>query len=815
MHIGNILLVMDSPTMTRKQRMSLRLIRPTTLLSAVVLIATCMTLLPIIVDSKTQMFDLIVDPHESESTHGDTTYDDVKLYMESRIPSYWVDAMVEPDNDDNTGQDIIMQQWDNCHATCPWTLNTAMYEIEQIYSYPKAPHIVFILVDDWGYNDVGYRSTSMTWTTPTINKLAGEGIILNNYFSHETCTPSRGALLTGRLSVRLGLQGGADEFGPELPLSEVTLAQELKSAGYKTNLVGKWHLGMSSAARTPTYRGFDYFYGYYNSYIDYWTKTYQGYIDIHEGLDPVLDASALDDNLFSQILFQKKAEDVIKNHAENYKALGIPMFLLYSMQIVSAPYQVPPEYSSRCTRDGNLLDDDAYCGMNVLLDEAVANITCTLEAHDMSENTVLIVASDNGGAKTATAGTNVPYRGYKGDVYRGGISVNAFIHSPLIPASARGLRYDGQMHVTDWLPTLMGLATKGTWAGSIAGPEITIDGKDMWNALITNDDSPRHEILHMIRDEGLTFSIQYDMVKLDTNNDIAAFGLVSITYAADFAPENAHFTCPIPTLMIDSTGVNIVKYNDDNWGGPSQSPTQKASSPPTYAPPTMLPTMSPTISIAPTKVAETNPPTLKPIAPSAVPTAAPVATKSPTMLPTIEVTESPTEAPTTSEPTFEPSAEPTFEPTTATPSALPTKATPEPSSVPTAPTFSPSTRTPTPEPSAVPTLKPSGEPSFAPTKRFDLKLFVSHNLSYGIVGIVGLAWAIFFIVRYCPCCKCCETDEEAPPVTLKTTNDKTPLLKSGEKVINNRIAGGAANAAFNENNELSFFSNWGGFMGRS
>ena len=343
----------------------------------------------------------MVDPNESESTHGDTAYDDVKLYMESRIPSFWVSAMREPDMSDIPGETVIKQQWDDCHTTCPWTLNTAQYDIEHKYSYPKAPHIVFILVDDWGYNDVGYRSTSMTWTTPTIDKLAAEGVILNNYFTHESCAPSRGALMTGRLAIRLGLQGAADDFGPELPLAEVTLAQELKSAGYKTYLVGKWHLGMSSASRTPTYRGFDYFYGYYNSYIDYWTKSFQvsttlfqhvmstrpintstnissntlchhsydhstqGYNDLHEGLESVTDPKALDEKLFSQFLFQQKAEKVITTHALMYKTY--PMFLLYAMQLVHAPYQVPAVYSSRCTNDGNLLDDDVYCGMNVLL----------------------------------------------------------------------------------------------------------------------------------------------------------------------------------------------------------------------------------------------------------------------------------------------------------------------------------------------------------------------------------------------------------------------------------------------------------------
>ena len=713
--------------------------------------------------------------------------------------------MVEPDNSDNPGESVIMTQWDNCHSTCPWTQNTAHYDIDQLYKYPNAPHIVFILVDDWGYNDVGYRSTSMTWTTPMIDKLASEGIILNNYFTHESCAPSRGALMTGRQAVRLGLSGAADEFGPELPLSEVTLAQELKSAGYMTNLIGKWHLGMSSSARTPTYRGFDYFYGFYNSYIDYWTKTYQGYIDLHENLDAVLDAAALDDNLFSQHLFQEKAEKAISEHAKNYPAS--PMFLLYSMQIVHAPYEAPAEYTARCTADGNLLDDDNYCGMIVLLDEAIANITCALEANGMSDNTVLIVTSANGGASTATAGTNVPYRGYKGDYYRGALSVNAFVHSPLIPANARGTRYDGQMHVTDWLPTLMGLATKNTWTGSIAGPEIVIDGKDMWTAMTTGDDSPRHEILHYIKDEE-TFSIQYDMVKLDFNNEVSTFGTVSITYASDFDPEKARYVCPAPTLMLDSTGGDILG-TDDTFGGPSPSPTPKASAAPTYPNPTLVPTAAPSWSMAPTKVEETNPPSLKPVAPSAAPSLAPVATSVPSVAPTIAATASPTEAPTTAEPTAAPSDAPTEAPTSAAPSPLPTKATPSPSAIPTAPTFRPSTMPPTYAPSAEPTLEPSGVPTEAPTKRFDLKLFVSHNLSYLIVGVVVAAWAIFFLVRFCPCCA---TDDDDTPGTIKPgsgSSDKTPLLRSPDgKLINNRVTGGNANAASNTGSEMGFLSGW-------
>ena len=128
------------------------------------------------------MYDLLQDPLESSSTHGDPQYDDAKAYMESRIPTFWLSAVGEPDFTDNPGKDVILKQWDNCQSTCPWSLNTASYDIEHKFSYPKAPHIVFILVDDWGYNDVGYRSTSMKWTTPTIDR----------YYARETVSTRRG-----------------------------------------------------------------------------------------------------------------------------------------------------------------------------------------------------------------------------------------------------------------------------------------------------------------------------------------------------------------------------------------------------------------------------------------------------------------------------------------------------------------------------------------------------------------------------------------------------------------------------------------------
>ena len=119
---------------------------------------------------------------------------------------------------------------------------------------------MFVLVDDWGFNDVGFRSSYLSWTTPTFDSLASEGVLLTNYYTNEICAPSRASFLTGRYVLRLGVY----DNNSELPSSEVTIAQELKSAGYATYMVGKWHEGIARKEFWPANRGFDRFYGYLN-----------------------------------------------------------------------------------------------------------------------------------------------------------------------------------------------------------------------------------------------------------------------------------------------------------------------------------------------------------------------------------------------------------------------------------------------------------------------------------------------------------------------------------------------------------------------
>ena len=166
--------------------------------------------------------------------------------------------------------------------------------------------------------------------------------------------------------------------------------------------VGKWHLGYSTTAHKPLSRGFDSYYGFLMGKVDYWTKMYNNhYLDLQDGDELVTSTSETSSNYHNAYLFQNKAESFISSHSTKY-GTSTPFFLYYSMQLIHSPISAPDIYVSRC--HSSTVDDDYkadternYCGLNVMLDEAIANLTCSLNNYGYNENTYLIIASDNGG----------------------------------------------------------------------------------------------------------------------------------------------------------------------------------------------------------------------------------------------------------------------------------------------------------------------------------------------------------------------------------------------------------------------------------
>jgi arylsulfatase A-like enzyme len=181
---------------------------------------------------------------------------------------------------------------------------------------PRPPHVVSILADDLGWKDVGWHGSEIH--TPNLDRLAASGVKLEQFHVQPLCSPTRGALLTGRYPMRCGLQTGVvrpwSKHG--LPLDERTLPQALKEVGYRTALVGKWHLGHFERAYLPTRRGFDHQYGQYNGMIDYFTHMRDGGFDWHR------DDKVCRDTGYTTQLLADEAVRLIKNHD-----LSKPLFL--------------------------------------------------------------------------------------------------------------------------------------------------------------------------------------------------------------------------------------------------------------------------------------------------------------------------------------------------------------------------------------------------------------------------------------------------------------------------------------------------------
>lgn len=282
-------------------------------------------------DSTTRLYDLSSDPKESYNLANNDAYEDVISFFEDKF-YYWNQTIGEVEDYTNDG---MWDAFEENNGIVPW-LNSSYTPrtIEQKFFYDDAPHIIFVLVDDWGYNDYGKRSTYMNWTTPVIDQLASEGILLTNYYTNYLCVPSRATFLTGRYAHRLGIRTPRSE----LKLEEVTVAQELESAGYRSYVIGKWNVGGSTYNHLPTNRGFDYFYGYLSGFQDYWTKkvsSFDNYVDLTENVNLVTNEDDLSSDYHTGFLYQTKVEDILLEHSTSYP--DTPMFLFYSLQLIHSP----------------------------------------------------------------------------------------------------------------------------------------------------------------------------------------------------------------------------------------------------------------------------------------------------------------------------------------------------------------------------------------------------------------------------------------------------------------------------------------------
>jgi arylsulfatase B/arylsulfatase I/J len=228
-------------------------------------------------------------------------------------------------------------------------------------SIDAKPNVILYVVDDLGFADLSLTNTAKRTaggyardhSTPNIDMLAGEGVLLDSYYVNRLCSPTRTSLISSRYAYNIGLAGGVitNGFPVALRLNETSIAEHMKAVGYQTHAFGKWDCGYHTWKHTPTERGFDTWLGYYNADEDYNTHSCGGggckdksghpskFLDLRN------DTNVLEDNsTYSTILYTSEAVRMIKHHDP---AQG-PFFLYAAYQAVHGPLEAPQKYLDQC-----------------------------------------------------------------------------------------------------------------------------------------------------------------------------------------------------------------------------------------------------------------------------------------------------------------------------------------------------------------------------------------------------------------------------------------------------------------------------------
>lgn len=371
---------------------------------------------------------------------------------------------------------------------------------------PRRPNILVIVADDLGYADLGFQGGKDV-PTPNIDSIAAGGVRLTNgYVSGPYCSPTRAGLLTGRYQQRFGHEfnpggdGGRDGGkGMGLPLTETTIANRFKDAGYATGLVGKWHLG-SGPRFHPQERGFDEFFGFLGGAHTYFDKAEAS---IMRGTTKISEPEYLTD------AFGREAAAFIERHRQH------PFLLYLAFNAVHTPMEADQERLTKF-KSIDAKQRRTYAGMLSAMDDAVGRVLKTLRTSQLEEQTLIFFISDNGGptmqGTTVNASSNAPLRGSKRTTLEGGIHVPFLIQwkGHITP----GTVYDKPVIQLDIQPTALAAA------GVEAKPDAKFDGVNLLPFITGQASGVPHETLYWrLGEQNAIRHGDWKLVQYDQNVD--------------------------------------------------------------------------------------------------------------------------------------------------------------------------------------------------------------------------------------------------------------------------------------------------------
>ena len=362
------------------------------------------------------------------------------------------------------------------------------------------PNIIIILADDAGYSDFGFMGSDEI-KTPNLDQLAFDGVTFNNaYVSASVCSPSRAGLLTGMYQQRFGHECNLDsDVNNSFDPNQITIAEALKTQGYNTGLIGKWHLG-DKTQNHPLKNGFDYFWGFISGARNYF---YDPNEEFRNSIRNVVEnyTQTKFDGYLTDVLGDKAIGFINKNHQSNN-----PFFLFLSFNAPHTPMHAKDDVLEKFKDNPR----QVYASMMWSMDEAIGNVVEALKENDQYDNTIIYFLSDNGAAMSNDA-SPFPFKGWKGNQYEGGIK------TPMIMTWKNKIKsntqFDGFISALDIFKTSL--------EASNVNKEymINADGKNIMNYL--NDNNIKNENLFWRKDKMATVrSGDYKLIRLNDTSTV-------------------------------------------------------------------------------------------------------------------------------------------------------------------------------------------------------------------------------------------------------------------------------------------------------